>query len=160
MFCHLSNIYKILAVGLGVLIASSCTDTQKAIQEPTSVENLDMEPPLTELENTSPPNEQQDPQDQQLDLDSNPVSEATENRNPSAQIPNENFGLTDEGPADPFVVTASILNIRNGNGVHYPVVGWLKQGQTVHVMQLQGDWAQIGAKKWVYKPHIKRIKRK
>lgn len=46
------------------------------------------------------------------------------------------------------VVTASVLNVREGAGTNYWIVGQLKQGQTVQVLAQKGDWLQIKFTTW------------
>ncbi|MFH2102129.1 MAG: GH25 family lysozyme [Chloroflexota bacterium] len=48
------------------------------------------------------------------------------------------------GAAEAFAIcTANGLNIRNGPGTNYPVVGWLTNDQRIKVIERQNGWARI-----------------
>jgi len=47
------------------------------------------------------------------------------------------------------VTATDFLNIRQGPSADYPTIGYAMHGETVTVYNCVGDWAQIGAGRWV-----------
>lgn len=47
-----------------------------------------------------------------------------------------------------YIVNASKLNVRSGPGSNYPVVKTLSNGNSVTVIKISGDWAQIANDRW------------
>jgi N-acetylmuramoyl-L-alanine amidase len=70
----------------------------------------------------------------------------TENIQPSAQLINEGK------------ITASELNVRNGAGTGYRVVGTLSYGDSIEIKGRNGEWFQIstsgGTKGWVHSRYV------
>lgn len=52
------------------------------------------------------------------------------------------------------IVHASILNVRSGPGITYPIVAKLKENETVSVVESNGEWDRIGANQWVKADYI------
>ena len=47
------------------------------------------------------------------------------------------------------IVQAPVLNVRTGPGTKFPIVGKLKENDTVSIFESDGDWDRIGEKQWV-----------
>ncbi|WP_243348682.1 N-acetylmuramoyl-L-alanine amidase [Parabacteroides sp. FAFU027] len=53
-----------------------------------------------------------------------------------------------------YIVTASELNIRKGNGITFPIVGKLNKDDIIHPIGFIGKWFQIGVDKWVHSGYL------
>ncbi len=63
-------------------------------------------------------------------------------------------GSAPASPGVAYQVTALALRVRQGPGVHYPVIGLLHRGDIVHVYDVRNEgeyapWGRIGAGKWI-----------
>ena len=47
------------------------------------------------------------------------------------------------------VIALEALNIRTGPGIQFGTIGYLLTGASVTVFECAGDWARIGAGRWV-----------
>ena len=74
---------------------------------------------------------------------------------------------TDPGPAFPMErfrdmipirrtrkVIASVLNVRKGPGMQYPVVGTLRKGETINVYTTLGNWVSIDQDHWMHADYL------
>ena len=120
---------------------TGCTNPEEAPSEVVTVEELDMEPPV---EGEVPP----------ADSHSGLVNEAPDTGEGRSSV-NSSFGLGNHNPQTRFQVTAGILYIRAGAGEDYGTVGYLREGDAVHVIQILGEWAQIGPKRWVARKFLR-----
>ena len=47
------------------------------------------------------------------------------------------------------IVQVPVLNVRTGPGTKFPIVGKLKENDTVSIFESDGNWDRIGEKQWV-----------
>ena len=53
-----------------------------------------------------------------------------------------------------YVKVNTSLNVRNGAGTNYSIVGSLKNGQQVTVYEANGSWSRIGTNEWVCNTYL------
>lgn len=59
-----------------------------------------------------------------------------------------------ENPIKLGFINTRELNVRSGNGVQFPVVDELHQGDKIEVFEEVGNWIRIGRDKWVHKHYV------
>ncbi|HPH83977.1 MAG TPA: N-acetylmuramoyl-L-alanine amidase [Ferruginibacter sp.] len=52
------------------------------------------------------------------------------------------------------VVHTPILNVRTGPGKTFPVIGKIKEHETVSILESNGEWDRIGQGRWVHSDYI------
>jgi N-acetylmuramoyl-L-alanine amidase len=55
-----------------------------------------------------------------------------------------------------FIVVPNTLNVRGGPGTNYAVINTLKKGDTVEVIETNGDWSRIDSDSWVNSGFLQR----
>lgn len=53
------------------------------------------------------------------------------------------------------IVTASTLNVRNGKGTGFKIVGSYKKGDIINVYYVEDNWAKVDVNKWVSNDYLK-----
>ncbi|MGD8387598.1 MAG: SH3 domain-containing protein [Desulfobacteraceae bacterium] len=48
-------------------------------------------------------------------------------------------------PGDIYYVQVDVANMRQGNSLDYPVIGWLKEGHKLMEIQRKGEWVEVVA---------------
>ena len=56
--------------------------------------------------------------------------------------------------APEYYVNVPILNVRNGPGTEFKIIGWLNRNTTVKVVEIQGNWAHLENGTWTYAPYL------
>jgi len=63
-------------------------------------------------------------------------------------------GATPEGAMGTGSVTASALNVRSGPGTGNQIVGKLRSGANVNIIQVEGKWLMVGDNQWVHGDYV------
>jgi len=56
--------------------------------------------------------------------------------------------------APEYYVNVPILNVRDGPGTEFKIIGWLNRNTTVKVVEIQGNWAHLENGTWTYAPYL------
>jgi hypothetical protein len=75
----------------------------------------------------------------------------------AAVVPFRSLMDTDDIPGTRVRVTADVLNVRTGPGVENSLVGGLRKGEVVKVVETQGDWGMIGPQEWIHMGYTEKI---
>ena len=59
-------------------------------------------------------------------------------------------GVSSVSASGTYTVICTALNVRSGPSTSSSKVGTLKKGQSVTVISVNGNWAQIGVGRWIY----------
>jgi hypothetical protein len=131
--------------------------------------------PQPSCENLTPPNaEQQSPVEKEASVQALPATSTNQDEVESNQQqpegPTPNVQLDDAALAEKpiieeqelndsakrsFVVVSNGLNVRSGPSMEAPVVGMLKQGAEVNMVDREGIWVMIGPEQYVSIRHLR-----